>query len=250
MYLKFIGVGEAFDPEKGTSCYLLKSNRKTLLIDCGYACLAELHASVNSVDEIDAIYFTHFHADHLFGIVPLLAAWKAWGRSAPLTLIGQPGIKNRIIALMELGYPGSYEKLVFPIEYIETTDPVALDGNKLAFAASDHSLENYAVKISSGDQSIGFSGDGALNERTKALFQDCRYLVHEAFGMETAIEGHTTAKEVIQFARTLPFLQSLALVHIQKDERTKRLEEFKQLGSGESFEIYLPEPGSVLPIRS
>lgn len=250
MLLTFIGVGEAFDPGMGTSCTLVHGEKTTLLIDCGYACLGQLYSILNSPNEIDTIYITHFHADHLFGVIPLLAAWKAWGRTAPLTIISQPGVEERITALIRLGYPHCDEQLPYNIDYLETVDQVNVGGMQLTFAPSDHSLTNYAVKISEGDQAIGFSGDGGLTPETRELFHDCHILVHEAFGLESAIEGHTTAKEVIAYARSLPNLQTLALVHLQKDERSKHLDQFKRLDNGEAFKIYLPEPGSTLPIRS
>lgn len=250
MYLEFIGIGEAFDPESGTSCYLLNSKESTLLIDCGYACLGNLFSKRLSPNKINGIYLTHFHADHVFGLVPLLAAWKAQGRTEPFTIIGQPGTESRVKALMELGYPKTYDKLPYPITFIETTEPLRFKDFNLTFAQSEHGLTNYAVKVKSDNSIIGFSGDGSLTESTMQLFSDCHILVHEAFGLDNSIEGHTTAKEVLRFARTLPDLQTLALVHIQRDERNEKLEEFLKLDNAVPFTVYLPEPGSTLPTRS
>ena len=250
MYLEFIGVGEAFDPQSGTSCYLLNSKKTAFLIDCGYACLGNFFSKKLSPNTIDGIYLTHFHADHIFGLIPLLAAWKAQSREKTLTIIGQPGVKDRIYSLMELGYPNTYSKLPYTIEYIETTEPTSFRDLQLTFAPSQHSVTNYAVKVESAGDSFGFSGDGALTDETKHLFLNCEILVHEAFGLDSTIKGHTTGREVIAFAHSLPKLKTLALVHIQRDERTQKLTLFKHLQSQVDFELYIPEPGSTLPTRS
>ena len=120
-----------------------------------------------------------------------------------------------------------------------------------AFDPTSHGLPNYAVKLKSKAVHISFSGDGPLSEASKKLFQDCSVLVHEAFGLESAIAGcHTTAREVIGFANTLPHLKRLALVHLQKEEREKKLSDFLALGKEAAYAFYVPSPGSTLPIRS
>lgn len=250
MYLEFIGIGEAFDPESGTSSYLLNSSESTILIDCGYASLGRLFSKRLNPNAIDAIYLTHFHADHLFGLIPLLATWKAQEREKSFTIIGQPGTEERVYTLMELGYPNSFAKLPYSVDFIETTDPIRFKDLRFTFARSEHSLTNYAVRVESEKTIIGFSGDGALTEETKLLFADSHILVHEAFGLDSTIEGHTTAQEVVAFARTLPELETLALVHIQRDERNEKLSLFQQLDNEEDFRVYIPEPGSTLPTRS
>jgi ribonuclease Z len=249
MLLEFIGVGEAFDPELGSSCYLLHAEIK-LLIDCGYAALGKLFAKKMNPNAIDALYITHFHADHTFGIPPLLAAWRVQGRKHPFMIIGQPGTRKKVESLMELAYPQTFSKLPYPVHFLETVDPVLFQNIPLSFALTNHSLPNYAVKLKSKGVNIGFSGDSALSEDSKKLFQDCEVLVHEAFGLERAMAGHTTARDVIHFANTLPNLKTLALVHIQREEREKKLTDFLALGKEVAYEVYVPSPGSTLPIRS
>lgn len=247
MLIEFIGVGEAFEPEIGSASYLLHSETK-LLIDCGFGTPAFLFAHHNDMSEIDALYLTHFHADHTFGVPPLLNRFAVEGRTKPLTVIGQPGTKQYLSQVIDLGYPNCLRKLTFPLNYIETTDELPFNELRLSFAKSDHKQSNYALKVEKSGISLGLSGDGGLTDSTKTLFHDCHYLIHEAFGFDEAIDGHTTAKVVMEYAKSLPRLKVLALVHIQRDERIHRKEDFKMLNEQVPFHVMIPKPGEIISL--
>lgn len=248
MFVEFIGVGEAFEPEIGNSSFLVSSEETKLLIDCGYGTLAKLFPYHKSCDEIDALYITHFHADHTFGIPPLLNRWKIMGRTKPLTIIGQPGTENYINQVIDLGYPNCRNNLSFPLQFAESAYVALLNELKLLFAKSDHKTTNYGIKVVKGGISLGISGDGGLTESSKNLFHDCQYLIHEAFGFVEAVEGHATALKVIEYAKTLPRLKVLALVHIQREERVFRNEDFKMLNEQVPFHVMIPRPGEIITL--
>ncbi len=73
MKLKFIGVGSAFTTSEYYQSNALVTSRtgKKLLIDCGTDIrfsLAETSVDGNPNDDIDAIYITHLHSDHIGGM--------------------------------------------------------------------------------------------------------------------------------------------------------------------------------------
>ena len=247
MKVECIGVGEAFDPKLGNASYLIHAKTK-LLIDCGYAVPRNFFSKNYPPDFIDGIYITHFHADHFFGLPPLLSRWNEDGRTKPLTLLGQPGTESLINQVIDLGYPGSRSRLKFALRYLEGLEPCDFNEMKLFFAQSDHLMKNLAVRVSIGDISIGFSGDGGLTEKTRSLFQECRLLIHEAYRYDQSIAGHTNALDIVQFAKTVPSLVTLALVHIQREERTLRWEAFQKLKEKVSFRLIIPLPGDELTV--
>lgn len=245
MEIEFIGVGEAFDPQWGNASYLIHSETK-LLIDCGYAVPRNLFARGYSCEFIDAIYFTHFHADHCFGIAPLIGRWNGDNRQKPLTIIGQPGTEEHINQVIDLGYRNTRSRLKFELNYIESTSELELNELALSFARTDHSMPNYAINIGREDVHIGIGGDGGLTKESMDLYHNCQVLVHEAFGFDEAPKGHTDAKEVLRFAKTLPSLETLALVHLHRDVRKTQLSDFVDLGNDLPFELLIPEPGDVI----
>ena len=73
MKIKFVGVGSAFTTFDYFQSNVLISSRngKKLLIDCGTDIrfsLAEGNPDNNPNDDIDAIYITHLHSDHIGGM--------------------------------------------------------------------------------------------------------------------------------------------------------------------------------------
>ena len=247
MEIEFIGVGEAFDPSLGNASYLVKS-KTNMLIDCGYAVPRNFFERKHPADLVDILYLTHFHADHGFGIPALFFRWSNEKRSKPLFILGQNGTENYIDRLLEIAYPGMRSKISFELSFLEREESFDFNELSLHFAETYHPMKNYAIRIEAGNKSAGFSGDGALTPASRQLFQPCHVLVHEAFCFEKDFPGHTTAKEVMAYAEQLPKLETLALVHLQRDEREQQWEKFQDLQQKASFSVLIPEPGDVIKV--
>ena len=71
MKVVFIGVGEAGDENYPNNSSIILSDTK-LLLDCGFAVPQQLWRYNADQDLVDAIYISHMHADHYFGIPVLL----------------------------------------------------------------------------------------------------------------------------------------------------------------------------------
>lgn len=248
MKIEFIGVGEAFDPELGNTSVLLVSETK-LLIDCGYAVPYFWFRRDFPTDYLDALYITHFHADHTFGLPALITRFFEEKRQKPLTIIGQPGVQERVHEILRLAYPGILAKLSYDLQFIETIRPVTFQELELSFAETRHSLTNYAIRVKVGLQAgsaiFGMSGDGELTEATRKLFSDCQFLVHESFSYQEPLFGHGAATDIVEYANSLSALRYLAFVHIQRHQRKNHLARFLELGNGRPFSLLVPEQGEV-----
>ncbi|MCF8031243.1 MAG: ribonuclease Z, partial [Desulfohalobiaceae bacterium] len=78
------------------------------------------------------------------------------------------------------------------------------------------------------------------------MARGCGVMVHEAYTVENRIPGHATVFECLDFARRTG-ARTLALVHLQRQERKSRGEELrKDLSEEEDIRVLLPEPGDVL----
>lgn len=245
MEIEFIGVGEAFEPQLGNTSFLIKS-QSWLMIDCGYGVPRLFFERGYDPNAVDAIYLTHFHADHIFGLPALLNYWKEEGRNKPLTIIGQSGTEQMVTQLLEMAYRGMQAKLSYALSFIESEGAILFNEWKLQFADTQHSIRNRAIKIDDHGLRIGVSGDGGLTEASKELFQDCHVLIHDAFQLKEPVKGHATAETVVSFAKTLPYLKNLALVHIHRQERQQYKSAFLALGNQCPFQLLIPQPGDVL----
>ena len=118
MHLQFVGCGDAFGSGgRFNTCFHLVGRGINALIDCGATSLVSLNKLGINRNDIDVIFISHFHADHIGG-VPffILEATHVLKRQRPLTIAGPPGLKARYPELMEAAFPGTRTlQLRFPL---------------------------------------------------------------------------------------------------------------------------------------
>ncbi len=89
------------------------------LFDCGESTQMQILRSPLRLSQLDKIFITHMHGDHLFGIMGLLASRSLQnGGTTPVTLYGPPALPEYVRSIMEL----TQMKLNYPI-YVEVVSP-------------------------------------------------------------------------------------------------------------------------------
>ena len=74
------------------SAQILEHNDRYLLIDCGEATQFQLQKYKFRLRRLDAIFISHLHGDHVYGLPGLLASMSMGSRTAALSLIGPAGL--------------------------------------------------------------------------------------------------------------------------------------------------------------
>jgi ribonuclease Z len=86
----FLGTAASVpSPRRGLSSMLIRRGGERLLIDCGEGTQRQLMRSTG-LAELDAIFITHTHADHVLGLPGLLKTFGLRDRERPLTIAGPP----------------------------------------------------------------------------------------------------------------------------------------------------------------
>ena len=166
MRIKFIGVGEAFDEDlSNTSIRVRKegnAGKSSILLDCGFTAPPPFWKSCPHQDDLDAIWISHFHGDHFFGLPALLTRFQEMGRAKPLLILGQHPIDRVVPQIVELAYPSILSKFTYDIRFltIEPGETVEAAGVTWRCALNGHCQKCLAVRIDSGGKSIFYSGDG------------------------------------------------------------------------------------------
>lgn len=239
MKIIFLGVGEACDENIANNSHIIKSDSK-LLLDCGYSVPPSLWKYNSDPNFLDAIYITHAHADHYFGIPPLLI--RMWGdkRTKPLTIICHKSITKNIDNLIELGYEGFRKEFPFKINVIGIEEEEKFKFNELTIeiAQTVHYIKNYAVKVSNENNSVCYSGDGELTKKSKELYDNSDLLIHDSFLFEGKVDGHATIKELYDEFDNLN-IKCLALTHINTEIRKNNLQQIKEFCKDKN--IIIPE---------
>jgi ribonuclease BN (tRNA processing enzyme) len=254
MKVVFLGVGEACDERlPNTSIWVqteVHGNRRSVLLDCGFTVPPLVWAQEENQNDLDALWISHFHGDHFFGVPALLLRMWERKREKPLAIIGQAGTDSLVYQAMDLAYPNFMRKLMYPLQFITAVpeEEVNVAGLNYHFAENGHGQKDLAVRIDDGQRSVFYSGDGLPTVSTVALARGCDLVIHEAFRVDQPTPGHGTIRECIDFAREAR-APSLALVHLQRDERRDRYNEIMRiLDQVGDLHALLPEPGDVLEL--
>ncbi len=126
-----------------TSLYL-NIDGHCILIDCGEGTQMAISKASLSAYDIDSIFITHHHGDHIFGINGLLSTINNQGRTELINIYGPMGTKN----LVE-GYLSGIN-LNFPLEFHELTQNIEnfkIGSLSIDAFTLDHSTICYGYKI-------------------------------------------------------------------------------------------------------
>jgi ribonuclease Z len=113
--VSFLGTGaSAPSARRSTAAVLVARGGDRLLFDCGEGTQRQMQKSLG-LTQVDEIYLTHFHADHMLGLPGLLKTYDLTDREAPLRVFGPPGLKELFTILRpligRLRYPLELEEL-------------------------------------------------------------------------------------------------------------------------------------------
>jgi len=124
-------------------------DNKWYLFDCGEATQHQLQKSPLRTGKLTAIFITHLHGDHIFGLPGLLASKKMDEALRPVTIYGPAGIREFIecavrVSQMHLGFEIRY------IEY-EAHDSFVFDKFQITMLPLVHSIPSFAFYIREND---------------------------------------------------------------------------------------------------
>lgn len=105
-------------PYRYLTAMIARCEGSSLLIDCGEGTQVALKKVGWSPKPIDAICFTHYHADHISGLPGLLLTMGNAERTEPLTLIGPKGLERVVTALRTIA-----PELPFALQFVELSEP-------------------------------------------------------------------------------------------------------------------------------
>lgn len=104
-------------PHRALTSLMVRYNGSSILIDCGEGTQISVKQQGWSFKSIDAICFTHFHADHISGLPGLLLTIGNAERTDPLLMIG-PKRLERVVNALRIIAP----ELPFEIQFQELSE--------------------------------------------------------------------------------------------------------------------------------
>jgi ribonuclease BN (tRNA processing enzyme) len=223
MQLTVVGSGDAFGSGgRLQTCFLLEAGKRRILLDCGATSqigLSRLQVDANSVD---TIVISHLHGDHFAGLVwVVLAAQYLLKRTAPLKVVGPPGLAARYEAAAEILFPGMTQvRRQFELSFVEmgVGQPYAdADLAVTAFAANHPSgSPSHALTLVIGGRTLGFSGDTDWVDDLVAVAAEADLYITECCAFDRAVKFHLSWRVIEQHLPRLT-AKRIMLSHMNPD---------------------------------
>jgi Metal-dependent hydrolases of the beta-lactamase superfamily III len=93
----FLGTGASVpSKERALPCVAVRRGPDIVMFDCGEGSQRQMMISPYSFMKIRAIFVTHMHGDHFYGLPGLLQTMGMMGRRDPLTVCGPAGFSDAL----------------------------------------------------------------------------------------------------------------------------------------------------------
>lgn len=237
--LKIVVLGSGGGPPADTQRYgpsiLVETGGEKLLFDCGRAAVIRLAEAGVDRREIDKIFLTHLHSDHILSMPDILLTGWTSGRKTPLRVWGPSGTKKMMADLVKAfafdihirrDVDEKFSKEGIIVEPNDIHEGIVYKHNGVTVTAFlvDHGPVKpaFGYRVDAGGHSVALSGDTRLSENLIRYAAGVDVLVHEVSTVsietlmargatrqqaENVINHHTSAAETgIVFSRTKPRL--------------------------------------------
>jgi ribonuclease BN (tRNA processing enzyme) len=220
--LRFLGSGDAFGSGgRLQTCLLLRGEAGALLIDCGASSLIAMRRGGVEPGEIGWVLLTHLHGDH-FGGLPFMVLDGQFGRrTRPLVVAGPPGARERVLAAMEVFFPGSTKvERRFAVEFVElapgartAVGPAVVTGFPVAHESG---APSYALRVEYDGRVVAYSGDTAWTDALLEAARGADLFVCEAYVFDRPIRYHLDYRTLMAHRSRLD-CRRLVLTHMGRE---------------------------------
>ena len=231
------------DPDRAGPATLVDAGDQLFLIDAGRGVATQLVRAGRRTDELDAVFLTHLHFDHIGGLGDLIMASWNLRRGRPLPIYGPEGTKEVIEGILDVVYRRDVtfrrreEGLGDPWDQVVVREispgDARLGDVSVTFDLVEHgsaaldlpAWEAFGYRIEHQDSSLTISGDAVPCPSVVRLARGadvlvmCAYLAAEEirtpgdrFLTEHVIAGAPQAAQVAREAG----VDRLALTHLRR----------------------------------
>ena len=170
--------------------------KRLFLFDAGAGVVRQMSAADLSTDQIESIFLTHLHSDHILGVPDAIFTSWVFGRSSPLRIYGPRGtssMASHIVAAFaedieartkgpEHAIPNGYR-----VNAKDISPGIVYDsaGVRIRAISIPHNvvIPALAYRIDTPDRSIVISGDTGPSDTLVTWAKDVDILVHEVVDM-------------------------------------------------------------------
>ncbi|HUA53877.1 MAG TPA: MBL fold metallo-hydrolase [Candidatus Sulfotelmatobacter sp.] len=223
MRLQFVGSGDAFGSGgRFNTCFHVTADATRFLIDCGASSMVALRRCGLDLNAIETVFVSHLHGDH-FGGLPffIVDAQLVSKRTAPLTIAGPPGLRQRLADAMENFLPGSTKvtrKFAVDIVELEPDRPATVNGVAVTPFLVQHvcGAPPFALRLAVDGKVVAYTGDTEWTDALVPAGRDADLFVAEAYFYDKPIKYHLDVKTLLAHVGEIR-PKRLILTHMSPD---------------------------------
>jgi ribonuclease BN (tRNA processing enzyme) len=247
MKLIVLGSGTSVPhPDRASSAHWLETPAGSLLLDISADAAHRMAQQRLDWPNLDAIWVSHFHLDHLGGLPAFLfgSKWapQTQSRSKPLRIFGPAGLKRIMQTINESNHYPLFEQ-PFPLEFVEvepSADFQILPGLVAHTFSTPHTDESMALRLKDeSSKSFVYTSDTGFSENLAAFANEVDLLLMEcSFRRNKPVEKHlelTDAMKLAEMCRP----RKVVLTHLYPEwDGFDLAAEARQFWAGETIAAY------------
>ena len=257
--LTFLGTGNAMVTKCYNTCFTISCDNHHFLVDAGggNGILAQLEKTGISFNQIDGMFITHGHTDHILGalwVIRKMAMLTSAGkRTTPFAIYCHDEVADMLMTFCKLTLKKKLmDEIGSHIIITTVTDGTSLKASNYNFTFFDiHSTKKkqFGFKAILPDgQSLVCLGDEPYNSSNRQYVKNADWLLSEAFCLyadrdtfKPYEKNHSTALDAGKIAEEL-HIKNLVLYHTEDSDLANRKSRYTAEGKSVfSGNVYVPD---------
>ena len=272
MRLRFVMIGSGAvrdNPRRGGPAQVLHVGGQVLMFDCGRSAGTNLARFGVGCEEVDALFLTHLHFDHIVDVPYLVFVGWVKGRRDRLRIYGPAGTADFVARIIRPPFELDIKSRLGHGKDISGLDPEVVevdgegdfltgDGYRMAATFADHTdMATLIYRVDAGDRRVVITGDGKPDERFPAFCRGADLLVSECSGTAEFLatqpwgSWHITPPRLAELAAQAGVKRVMIKHLVMEDitgDRTAAYRMAEQIREGYGGEVMVGEDGLMVEV--